>query len=212
MNKKFAIFDMDGTLVDSMVFWRRLGWEYLESKGVTGDLGDVMERIKPMTMSESARLFMDEFSLEGTPESIAEEMNAMMDKHYREDIPLKPGVREYIEKLHAAGVKMCVASATAEELMEECLSRLDAAKYFQFLLSCESVGSGKKQPDVYYEAAKRLGASPDEIAIYEDALYAARTAKMAGFYTVGVYDESSEKHWEQLREIADETIFDWTKA
>lgn len=212
MNKKFAIFDMDGTLVDSMVFWRRLGWEYLESKGVTGDLGDVMERIKPMTMSESARLFMDEFSLEGTPESIAEEMNAMMDKHYREDIPLKPGVREYIKKLHAAGVKMCVASATAEELMEECLSRLDAAKYFQFLLSCESVGAGKSQPDIYYEATKRLGVSPNEIAVYEDALYAARTAKMAGFYTVGVYDESSEKHWEQLREIADETIFDWTKA
>lgn len=210
MNKQFAIFDMDGTLVDSMVFWKRLGREYLELKGIRGDLDDVMERIKPMTMSESAKLFVEEFSLDGTPKSVETEMNEMMDAHYREDIPLKPGVREYLELLHTSRVKMCVASATAEKLMTACLSRLGVAQYFQFFLSCETVGVGKREPDVYFEAAKRLGALPENIAVYEDALYASRTAKQAGFYTIGVFDDSSKRHWEQLCGLADEVICDWS--
>ena len=103
---------------------------------------------------------------------------------------------------------MCVASATAEPLMEACLSRLGVAHYFQFLLSCETVGAGKNRPDVYFAAAERLGAEPEEIAVYEDALYAARTAKEAGFYVVGVYDDSASGHWDELKELADE----WMKV
>ena len=210
MNKKFVIFDMDGTLVDSMAFWRKLGREYLASKGITENVDDVLEQIKPMTMSESSKLFIDVFALEGTPESVEAEMNGMMDEHYRKDIPLKQGVREYLEKLCSEGVKMCVASATAEDLMDSCLSRLGVGEYFQFILSCETVGAGKRRPDVYFEAAKRLGAEPKDIAVYEDALYAAQTAKAAGFYTVGVYDVSGERNWEQLRKIADELVTDWS--
>ena len=107
---------------------------------------------------------------------------------------------------------MCVASATAEELMDACLSRLGVAQYFSFLLSCETVGVGKNQPDVYWEAAKRLGAEPAEIAVYEDALYAAETAKSAGFYTVTVWDDSNQPHWETLTVLADEVILDWRTA
>ena len=104
---------------------------------------------------------------------------------------------------------MCVASATAEPLMEACLSRLGVAHYFQFLLSCETVGAGKSRPDVYFTAAERLGARPEEIAVYEDALYAARTAKEAGFYVVGIYDDSASEHWDELKELADEWIKEW---
>ena len=107
---------------------------------------------------------------------------------------------------------MCVASATAEDLMEACLTRLGVAKYFSFLLSCETVGAGKNRPDVYWESAKRLGAKPAEIAVYEDALYAAETAKSAGFYTVAVRDDSNQLHWESLTALADEVILDWQMA
>lgn len=206
MDKKCAIFDMDGTLIDSMTYWKSLAREFLTGKGISEVPSDVLEKIKPMTMTESAALFAQKFGLAGTPEQIAAEMNGMMDDHYRRDIPLKQGVAEYLEQLHRRGVRMCVASATAEPLMEACLSRLGVRKYFQFLLSCETVGVGKNHPEVYLESAKRLGGSPFQTAVYEDALYAASTAKKAGFYVVGVYDESAAAHWEELKTLADETI------
>ena len=96
MDKPFAIFDMDGTLVDSMAYWQRLGREFLRSKGVTGDIEELLERIKPMTMTESAALFASECGIPGTPEAIAAEMNAVMDRHYRQDIPMKAGVLAYL--------------------------------------------------------------------------------------------------------------------
>ena len=212
MDKPFAIFDMDGTLVDSMVYWKHLATEFLESKGVQNISPTVLERIKPMTMTESAALFIREYGLSGTAENVAAEMNAMMDEHYRNDIPLKSGVSAYLEALHSRGVVMCVASATAEPLMDACLTRLGVVHYFSFLLSCEAVGAGKNRPDVYWEAAKRLGAQPAEIAVYEDALYAANTAKQAGFYTVAVRDDSNQTHWETLTALADEVILDWHTA
>ena len=209
MDKRFAIFDMDGTLIDSMAFWKNLATEYLNAKGVAEIPADILEQIKPMTMSESAALFRQEFGLTGDPEA---EMNAMMDAHYRNDIPLKPGVREYLENLHRQGVRMCVASATAEQLMEACLTRLGVRDYFEFLLSCETVGAGKHCPLVYHESGRRLGTAPGEIAVYEDALYAVQTAKAAGFHVVGVYDDSAAGSWQAIEQESDEVILNWEEA
>lgn len=209
MGKKYAIFDMDGTLINSMVFWKNLATEYLTSKGILQIPADILEQIKPMTMSESAALFRREFGLTGDVEA---QMNEMMEDHYRNDIPLKPGVREYLENLHRQGVRMCVASATAEHLMESCLTRLGVREHFEFLLSCETVGAGKRSPLVYHEAARRLGAAPREIAVYEDALYAVQTAKAAGFHVVGVYDDSAADSWQAIEQESDEVILNWEEA
>ncbi len=212
MDKTYAIFDMDGTLVDSMVYWKALAGEYLQKKGITVLPLDLLERIKPMTMSESAAYFLREFGLAGTPESVAEEMNRMMDWHYRKDIPLKTGVQEYLRILHSRGARMCVASATAKPLMEACLRRLGVLDYFDFLLSCEEVGAGKQQPTIYFACADRWNTQPKHIAVYEDAFYAAQTAKDAGFYTIGIWDASAEESWTALKEMCDEHIADWRNA
>ena len=209
MDKKYAIFDMDGTLIDSMVFWKNLATEYLTSKGILQIPADILEQIKPMTMSESAALFRREFGLTGDVEA---QMNEMMEDHYRNVIPLKPGAWEYLENLHRQGVRMCVASATAEHLMESCLTRLGVRQYFEFLLSCETVGAGKRSPLVYQEAARRLGAVPGQIAVYEDALYAVQTAKAAGFHVVGVYDDSAADSWQAIEQESDEVILNWEEA
>ena len=200
---------MDGTLIDSMAFWKNLASEYLSSRGVKQIPEGILERIKPMTMSESAALFQQEFGLSGDPEG---EMNAMMDAHYRKDIPLKPGVGECLRTMYSKGIRMCVASATAQPLMEACLRRLGVRDYFEFLLSCETVGAGKRSPLVYQEAARRLNAAPSEIAVYEDALYAVQTAKAAGYYVVGVYDAGADKHWQTIESIADEIVLNWEET
>lgn len=212
MNKTACIFDMDGTLVDSMGYWERLAGEFLGSKGVTGDLEPVLEQIRAMTMLESAAQFKTSFGLEGSPEVLAEEMNTMMDEHYRRDIPLKPGVAEYLTALSERGVTLSVATATAEPLARTCLERLGVADQFAFILSCDAVGAGKDRPDVFYEAARRLKKAPEDIAVFEDAFHAAHTAKNCGFYVVGVYDDQAAGRWDALTALTDETIRDWREA
>jgi len=212
MDKKYAIFDMDGTLVDSMGCWRNLWREYLALKGVEPIPHDMIPRIKALSMTESAALFIEEFSLDGTPKSVAREMNDLMGEHYKNDISLKPGIKQYLDILKAQGVRMCVVSATAEYLVKECLSRCGIGDYFDFVLSCEETGLGKHKPDIYHMAAERLGSVPADTAVYEDAYYAARTAKDAGYYLIGVQDPIAAEHWAKICEIADETVTDWLDA
>ncbi len=206
MDKQFVIFDMDGTLVDSMGYWTRLADEYLHHKGIVSISEDIREKIKVMTIPESAALFMREYSFSHSVEAICKEMNDLMETHYRQDIPLKPGVASFLDKLRQQGVRMCVASATGATLMNACLERLGVLDHFEFLLSCEEVGAGKTKPDVYHHACGKLGACPADTAVYEDAVYAARTAKEAGYYVVGVYEDSDKAHWNELVQLADEAI------
>ena len=170
MDKRFCIFDMDGTLVDSMPFWKALGRDYLNALGVA-PTAEQLAPVGPMTMLEAAAYFMDLFSIPGPPERIVHEMEAVMEDHYRADVPLKPGVKEYLEGLKARGVRLCIATATAEPLSHTCLARLGVDDLFEFLLSCETIGVGKTSPDIYWDAARRLGAQPGEIAVFEDAPY-----------------------------------------
>ena len=189
---------MDGTLVDSMPFWSALGKDYLNALGIT-PTAEQLAPIGPMTMLEAAAYFMDLFHIPGPPERIVREMESVMEDHYRSDVPLKPGMKEYLETLKARGVRLCIATATAEPLSHACLSRLGVDHLFDFILSCETLGVSKNRPDVYLEAARRLGAAPEACAVFEDALYAARTAKEAGFYTVAVPETGSSPPWPTRR-------------
>jgi len=206
MDKKYAIFDMDGVLVDSMEIWEKLPVEFLEKKGVHEVSGEILEKVRTLMLSESAALFVREFGLSMTPEEAAAEMDAIMAEHYRCDIGPKKGVKQYLEALEAGSVRMCVASATPEHLAESCLKRLGIRGFFQFLLSCETVGAGKSSPEIYLTAAARLGSRPEETAVYEDTPGPLKTAKKAGFHTVAVFDGASAAFWESMKEAADEAL------
>ena len=104
-----------------------------------------------------------------------------------------------------------MASATAEDLVSLCLTRLGVRDYFEFLLSCESVGTGKNRPDVYFTAAERLGAVPENTVVYEGAWYAVRTAKNAGFRVVAIFDYNSRARWDEIRAMADTPIERWAE-
>lgn len=211
MDKPFAIFDMDGTLVDSMGYWRRLGAEYLRSKGVSNVPADLWDTLEAMTMPQSAQWFIRDLGVSGTPASVEAEMNAVMADHYRCDVPLKPGAGAYLAALHARGVEMCVATNTPAPLVRACLSRLGVLDLFRFCISGEEVGAGKDRPDIYLAAARRLGGGPRDTAVYEDALFAVETAKAAGFYVVGVFDEAGAADWDAIARLADETVLRWQK-
>lgn len=217
MKNTFAIFDMDGTLVDSMGYWNQLADEYLVERHIPPLTPALKEESIALTMLESAQLFIREFGLSGTPEQIAGEINALMEAHYRTDVPLKPGVITCLERMKAAGFQMCVASSTCPELLDICLRRLGVRDYFTFLLSCEEVGVGKNRPDVYLEAARRMGGRPENTVVFEDILVAAATAKKAGFSLGVIYDVNSAAEQEPLKALADcyftrwddEALFRW---
>ena len=212
MNKKFAIFDMDGTLINSMDYWCNLGREYLYKYGITENIEDILEEVGTKTMSQGSKLFADNFDgLPSIPDMIAE-LRAMIASHYENDVVAKSGVIDYLETLKSKGVKMCLASATDVPLVIMVMNRLGISKYFEFMLSCEEVGKGKDEPDIYMEAARRLGCKPEEAAVYEDVFYSANTAKNAGFYTIAVADKNATKEWEALTSIADEVIENWSEA
>ena len=209
MRYTFAIFDMDGTLVDSMGFWNRLADEYLVRRGIPPLSPELKEESDALTMIGTAQLFIREFGLSGTVEEICGEVNGLMEEHYRTDIPLKPGAAVCLERMKAAGFKMAVASSTAPKLLDICLRRLGVRDYFEFLLSCEEVGVGKNRPDVYIEAARRLGGAPEDTVVFEDILVAARTAKNAGFPLGVIYDVNSDSDQEQLKALAGHWFTRW---
>ena len=209
MKKPFAIFDMDGTLTDSMGFWNRLVDELLARRGFPPLSPELQEESVALTTQGTAELIIRVYGLSETPEQIARELNSLMETHYRTDVPLKPGAAELLERLRGAGFKMCIASSTDPALIGICLRRLGVRDHFQFLLSCEEVGAGKTQPAVYLEAARRLGGTPENTVVFEDILVAARTAKQAGFSLGVIYDENSAAEQEQLKALADCYITRW---
>ena len=213
MDKQYCIFDMDGTLVDSMGYWERLGIEYLTAQGVSEERAEqAFGQISSMTLLQAVEFLLEELRLSGTPQEMINGMQQVMENHYRQDVLLKPGIREYLEKLKKRGCRMCVATATAEPLARICLERLGIDHYFEFLLSCESIGVGKGSPDIYLMGAQKLGGKPEDTAVFEDAFYAAKTAKEAGFYTVGVKDDGQRCDWARLSVLADEAITSWQEA
>lgn len=208
MEKKFVIFDMDGTLTDSMGVWNRLSEEYITGLGYPYSRA-LMDNTAHLTVLDSAALFVRHYSIPKSPEQVAADINGLMELHYRTDVPLKAGAREVLERLRAAGVSMCVASSTSPRLIDACLRRLGVRDCFQFLLSAEEVGAGKDKPDIYLEAARRLGSAPENTVVFEDVIFAARTAKAAGFTVAAVYDDSSRDSQESLRETADFYLTRW---
>lgn len=213
MDRHFAIFDMDGTLIDSMPFWGGLLSEYLERLWVPEEERDrILYLTRRLSLPDAAAVIQQELRLNRSAHQVRMELGDLMDKHYMEDIPLKPGIAPYLRRLREDGVELCIATLTPSPLAKLCLERLNIAQYFAFLISCEDMGVGKDEPDIFLQCALELNAPPYAAAVYEDSYRAARVAKKAGFYTIGVYDNSGAHHWDDMCLLCDETIQDWSKA
>ena len=202
---KAAIFDMDGTILDSMREWDALGVNHLESLGVTPPEG-LREALKEMSVEESSDYFMKEFGLWKTKEELSNQWREQIHLMYEHRVQLKPYVFEYFQQLKRKEIKMCIATATPADYAVAALKRLEVLDFCEFVLCEDDVKADKRQPKIYLEAARRLDYEPSRIVVFEDALYAARSAKEGGFKLYGVYDKSFENDKEQLLKICDKYI------
>ncbi|MBQ9189937.1 MAG: HAD family phosphatase [Clostridia bacterium] len=212
MQCRYAIFDLDGTLVDSMGYWGEVCRDLLRQYGVEEDAQLLTERTAMMTAAEAAAWLVEAYRLPAETADILEKTDRLLCRLYREVVPAKPGVAAYLKRLQARGVTMCVASASPAGDIRDCLARLGLLSYFSFILSCDEVGAGKASPAVYREAARRFGVPPERVAVFEDSLTPLRTAKAAGFYPVAVYDRYARSTWEIAKALAAEAVPDWRTA
>ena len=205
---KGAIFDLDGTLLDSMFIWDTIGEEYLRSLGKEPH-EDLKETFMTLTLEEAAVYYREHYGVTLSVKEIVDGVNAMVEQTYRTKVTLKPGISEYLAWLKGNGVRTCVATVTDRYLVEETLERLDVRHYFSEIFTCAEVGFGKDKPVIYQKALEHLGTAKDETYVFEDMLFALNTAKTDGFPTVGVYDRH-EAHQDELRGLADYYVLDFT--
>ncbi len=210
MKIKGAIFDLDGTLLDSMAMWDGVGEQYLLSLGIRPK-EDVNVILKDMSLVQGAAYMQKTYGVEKTGDEIIAGINDIVENFYCSKVQLKSGAAEFLANLAKRDVKLCIATATDSCLVEAALHRLGIGAYFCGIFTCNGVGHGKDEPHIYEAALRRLGTPKESTWVFEDAVYAMETAKAAGFPVAGVYD-AAEKNRKRARQISDFYITDFREA
>lgn len=206
---KGAIFDMDGTLVDSMGAWNDADVAFLTRRALPVEK-EYMDAVKTMHLALAAEYTIERYGLRGErPDDIIDEWLSYVRRAYDETIPAKPGAVEYLRKLKSEGVKVALATSNEPELCGGLLRRLGLDELTDAIVYTREAARPKGFPDVYLLAAERLGVAPADAAVYEDILAGVRAAKDGGFRAVAVYDESSAADWAAMCAEADEAVRDF---
>lgn len=208
---KGVIFDIDGTLLDSMPLWNNLGERYLQKLGFTEEETEgLSQRISTMPFAEGIHYIKKEYSLDMAEERIREQLREMIAGAYCDEIVLKAGVKEYLQFLKERGIPCILATAGDASLATAALKRLKVWEEFQGLLLCEDFNTSKQEAKIYQLAMERLSLSrPEEVLVCEDVFHAVKSAKQAGFQVCGILDEANREDWEKIQEVADFTAKDF---
>ena len=199
---KGAIFDMDGTVLDSMYLWINIGPRFLEHIGVKTDI-DVKTETKTMLFEEMNNYFNSKGLINMTLDEFAETANSMVEEGYFNEVLVKPGVKEFLQKLKDRGIPMVLATATDRYLLEAALKRNDVFKYFDKIYTCGEVGCDKKTTKIYDLANEFLGTPKDETYVFEDTLTPIKALHNSGYKVVGVHDKWADKNRDKINELVD---------
>jgi len=206
MDFKLAIFDMDGTLVDSLffwdIFWSKFGEKYLSNKDFTVP-DEVETSVRACMFDDSMRLVRKNYSPDVSEDELIRFGNDMVIWFYSEKVKVKDGVVEFLEYLKSNNVKTCIASASAKDKIAIALERCGLNKYIDEVFSCADTGIGKENPDVFLRAAEFFKETVSDCCVFEDSIVPAKTAKKAGFKTVGICDAHNNFNQEELKNSVD---------
>ena len=201
-----AIFDLDGTILDSMGVWRQIDVEFLGRRGISVP-PDYLEAITPLGFDRAAEYTIWRFSLPESREEIVREWYLMAENAYRYQVELKEGAGEWLNRLKSLNIPLAVATSSDEALFVPALKRTGIYDCFDAFVTVKEVARGKGFPDIYEKAAGRIGCVPEQCVVFEDILQGIRGAKMGGFCAVAVYDEDSAHEEQAMRDAADYYIY-----
>lgn len=209
MNFKAAIFDLDGTLLDSTHIWKKINKKMLDNRGLRYSEKDLNSIVR-MEYEDAARA-MSGLGAGDSIEALIKEFDDLAASEFRNNIFLKPYVKEYLVFLGNSGVKLAVATGSNRILFESALRNNHVYSYFEVFCTTGEVGKSKDFPDVYLKTASKLGVAPDDCIVFEDQLNGIISAKNAGMSTVAVYDEYSAGDIVTMRNIANKFIYDFSE-
>ena len=209
MNITGAIFDFDGTVFDSMHIWKGVKFQFFDRIGLVLN-EEQREEFKKLFLLDAIELAKTRFDLKMTDKELFDEFFTLIKEKYLADTKPKNDIIEFLEKLKAKGVKMGIATATGEPALITVLEKFNMLHYFQEIYSTYTVGASKTEPKVYDVVLNELGTEKETTWIFEDALYAAKTAKKARYNVVGIYDKS-EPEQEELKNLVDIYIHNYSE-
>lgn len=203
-----VIFDLDGTLVDSMWIWRQIDSDYLGRFGIELP-ANLQSEIEGMSFSETAVYFKNRFALPDPLERIKADWNDMAMNFYKTQVRLKPGAGELLTLLRENGIKTGIATSNSRQLLTAVLDSLEISRLFDSIhVSCE-VKAGKPAPDIYLLVAGEMGVRPDRCLVFEDVAQGVMAGKNAGMKVCGVFDRSAQERGDDISGLSDYFIHDF---
>ena len=205
-NIKAVLFDLDGTLVDSMWIWKSVDEEYFEKKGLvlsSDEIDSFQQELEGMGFTETAVFFKKRFGIEDSLEEIKAAWISMATEKYCNEVPLKDGVKEFLEYLKEQQIPSAICSSNSIELIKMVLKAHEIDNYFTKMITCCDVSASKPAPDVYLKAAGQLGAEPSACLVFEDVPMGILAGKNAGMRVCAVDDWFSRPQDAKKRELAD---------
>ena len=199
---KAAIFDFDGTLVDSMYVWKKVDVDFLTKRGIPVT-DEYTDKMRSMFFETAAAYTKKVYDLPDSTDEIMQEWLDMAHYEYANNVRLKPGAEEYIRKLKGEGILLGMATSNNPYLLMPCLENNGLDGIFDVICYTSEVGMNKSNPEIYLYTARKLGVEPEACTVYEDIIEGLRSSSSAGMKTVAVYDPSNEAYLNEIKDAAD---------